>query len=54
MLYKLLNTDAENALNATSIINTISLMNGANILRVHDVKEANEARIIYQKTISEG
>ena len=54
MLYKLLHTDAENALNATSIINTISLMNGANILRVHDVKEANEARIIFQKIKSEG
>lgn len=53
MLYKLLNTDANNALNATSIINTIALINGANILRVHDVKEANEARIIYQKIKSE-
>jgi dihydropteroate synthase len=49
MLYNLLNTDAENALNATTIVNTISLMNGASILRVHDAKEANEARIIFQK-----
>lgn len=49
MLYKLLNCDASESLNATSIINTISLMNGANILRVHDVKEAVEAQIISSK-----
>jgi len=43
MIYKLLETDAENALNGTTAANTIALMNGANILRVHDVKEAVEA-----------
>ncbi|PCI11689.1 MAG: dihydropteroate synthase [Flavobacteriaceae bacterium] len=43
MLYKLLGTDAKNALNATTVANTISLQNGTNILRVHDVKEAVEA-----------
>jgi dihydropteroate synthase len=43
MIYKLLETDAENALNGTTVANTIALMNGANILRVHDVKEAVEA-----------
>tara|TARA_R110000796_G_scaffold67449_5_gene154826 strand:- start:83252 stop:84085 length:834 start_codon:yes stop_codon:yes gene_type:complete len=42
MIYKLLQTDAKNALNGTTILNTISLLKGANILRVHDVKEAFE------------
>jgi dihydropteroate synthase len=42
MIYKLLETTAENALNGTSAANTIALMKGANILRVHDVKEARE------------
>lgn len=49
MLYKLLETNAENSLNATTAINTISLMQGANILRVHDVKEAVEVKIIVEK-----
>tara|TARA_R110001632_G_scaffold2297_8_gene10088 strand:+ start:3703 stop:4524 length:822 start_codon:yes stop_codon:yes gene_type:complete len=43
MLYKPLNTSAKEALNATTSANTIALLNGANILRVHDVKEAVEA-----------
>jgi dihydropteroate synthase len=43
MIYKTLETSAENALNGTTILNTIALQNGANILRVHDVKEAIEA-----------
>jgi len=43
MLYKLLNTTPNNALNATTVANTIALLNGTAILRVHDVKEANEA-----------
>jgi dihydropteroate synthase len=42
-IYKTLGTDAENALNGTTVLNTIALLNGANILRVHDVKEAKEA-----------
>lgn len=49
MLYNLLNINASESLNATSIINTISLLNGANILRVHDVKEAVEAKLITSK-----
>ncbi len=49
MLYKLLNTSAIEALNATTAANTIALMNGTNILRVHDVKEAMEAVKIYQQ-----
>ncbi len=43
MLYKLLNSSPQEALNATSVANTIALLNGTNILRVHDVKEAVEA-----------
>ena len=43
MIYKLLDTCPDNALNGTTVINTIALMNGASILRVHDVKEAAEA-----------
>ena len=43
MLYKTLNISAKEALNATTSANTIALLNGANILRVHDVKEAMEA-----------
>jgi dihydropteroate synthase len=42
MIYKLLETDSENALNGTTAANTIALMKGANILRVHDVKAAIE------------
>lgn len=43
MLYKTLNVSAQQALNATTSANTIALLNGATILRVHDVKEAVEA-----------
>jgi len=47
MIYNLLETSAEKALNGTSIANTISLLNGAKILRVHDVKQAVECIRIY-------
>jgi len=40
MIYKLLDTTPDKALNGTTSLNTISLMHGANVLRVHDVKEA--------------
>jgi dihydropteroate synthase len=43
MINKVLHTKPENALNGTTVINTIALLNGANILRVHDVKEAMQA-----------
>jgi len=43
MIYKTLNTDAQNALNGTTALNTLSIYKGANILRVHDVKEAMES-----------
>jgi len=42
MIYKNLNTSPSEALNGTSVLNTIALIKGANILRVHDVKEAKE------------
>ena len=42
MIYKTLETSAENALNGTTSLNTIALLKGASILRVHDVKEAVE------------
>ncbi len=41
-IYKTLNTTPENALNGTTVLHTLGLQNGANILRVHDVKEAVE------------
>lgn len=41
-IYKTLGTDASQALNGTTVLNTIGIENGANILRVHDVKEARE------------
>lgn len=51
MIYKLLETDAENALNGTSVVNTIALIKGVNILRVHDVKAAREVlQIVNQLT----
>ena len=43
MIYKLLESSANDALNGTTCLNSISLNNGANIIRVHDVKEAKEA-----------
>ncbi len=49
MLYNLLNTTPENALNATSAVNMIALQNGARLLRVHDVKEAVECVKIYNQ-----
>lgn len=43
MIHKLLGGDATTSLNGTSVLDTIALMKGASILRVHDVKEAAEA-----------
>lgn len=42
-VYRSLHITAEEALNGTTVLNTLALQNGANILRVHDVKEAVEA-----------
>ncbi len=52
MIYKLLETDAANALNGTSALHMISLTKGANILRVHDVKEAVECVKLYEQLTS--
>jgi len=43
MIYRLLGTDPSQALNGTSVLNTIALLKGASILRVHDVRETVEA-----------
>lgn len=51
MLYKTLDISAQEALNATTSANTIALLNGANILRVHDVKEAVEAVKIVEQVL---
>ncbi|OXA87614.1 dihydropteroate synthase [Flavobacterium hercynium] len=49
MIYKTLNTTAQEALNGTTILNTIALTKGAKILRVHDVKEAMECVTLFEK-----
>lgn len=46
-VYKTLGISVNEALNGTSVINTMALMNGASILRVHDIKEAKEAVGLY-------
>lgn len=43
MIYKVLECDPEDALNGTTVLNTMALLGGADILRVHDVKEAVDA-----------
>lgn len=54
MIYRLLGTTPQEALNGTTALNTISLLKGADILRVHDVREAVEAvRIVEQMKKSE-
>ncbi len=52
MIYKYLGITPNESLNATSVLNTISLNKGANILRVHDVKEAVEAVKLVEMTKS--
>lgn len=49
MIYRLLDTCPQEALNGTSVLNTIALQKGANILRVHDVKECVEVVKIVRK-----
>ncbi|MBP8066466.1 MAG: dihydropteroate synthase [Flavobacterium sp.] len=48
MIYKLLETSPQEALNGTTFLNTVSLMKGAKILRVHDVKEAVECITLFE------
>ena len=53
MIYKLFGCTAAEALNGTTSLNTIALMKGASILRVHDVKEAVECcRIVGQVNLN--
>lgn len=49
MINKVLGTKAAQALNGTTVLNTIALLNGAHILRVHDVKEAKETALLVQE-----
>jgi len=49
MIYKLLGGEAKDSLNGTTALNMVSLMGGAHILRVHDVKEAVECVKLYNK-----
>lgn len=49
MIYNLTGTNPENSLNGTSVLNTFAIQNGANILRVHDVKAATEVIQIMDK-----
>lgn len=49
MINKVLETTPNEALNGTTVLNTIALMKGTKILRVHDVKEANEAKLLVKK-----
>ncbi|MDB2366118.1 dihydropteroate synthase [Flavobacteriaceae bacterium] len=46
MIYKVLNVSPQEALNGTTVLNTLALERGANIIRVHDVKEAMECKKI--------
>lgn len=52
MIYKRLNSTPEEALNGTSILHMAALMQGAHLLRVHDVKEAREAIQLFQTLCS--
>ncbi|MDR7370515.1 dihydropteroate synthase [Flavobacterium aquidurense] len=49
MIYKTLGNSAQEALNGTTVLNTIALTKGAKILRVHDVKEAMECVTLFEK-----
>ena len=49
MIYKTLHSSAEEALNGTTVLNTIALTKGAKILRVHDVREAMECVTLFNK-----
>lgn len=49
MIYRLLDTSPQEALNGTSVLNTVALLNGSQILRVHDVKEAKETIRLVEK-----
>ena len=52
MIYRLLNLQQEEALNGTTVLNTIALLKGASILRVHDVREAVECVTLVKTLIN--
>lgn len=52
MIYRLLGNTPQEALNGTTVLNTIALQKGASILRVHDVKEAAEVVKIVSQTLN--
>ncbi|WP_027453158.1 MULTISPECIES: dihydropteroate synthase [Segatella] len=52
MIHQLIQVPADEALNGTTVVDTMALMKGAKILRVHDVLEASQAVTIYNQLIS--
>ena len=48
MIYKHLNINPQEALNGTTVLNTIALLKGTNILRVHDVNEVNQSIKVFK------
>jgi dihydropteroate synthase len=51
MIRQLLNVDTENALNGTSILNTLLYTKNAQLFRVHDVQEMNEVRLLMEASL---
>ena len=49
MIYRFLGQTPEDCLNGTTVLNTMALMGGASILRVHDVKQAVDAVKVFEK-----
>ena len=49
MVYKVLETDQKNALNGTTVLHALCLSKGVSILRVHDVKEINQAFKVFRE-----
>jgi dihydropteroate synthase len=54
MITKVIQTSSTDAVNGTTVLNTLALSRGASILRVHDVKEAREAIALYDYEIKSG
>jgi dihydropteroate synthase len=54
MIWKELGISADEALNGSTVLHTVALLQGASILRVHDVKEAKETIHLVQKLQANG
>jgi len=52
LIYQFLNIDKNEAQNGTTVLNTLSIINGANILRVHDVKSAKQTVLLLNKLVN--